>query len=95
MGHVRSGTPISDCFRTVAGIRGIAVRWFDLLDQGSNPAAVFSGVVQYVQSALELVASRVSAAVEPVTVGVAGMVVVILIVNLILPLIDMYGGLIP
>ena len=95
MGHVTNGTSISDSFRVAAGVRGIAVRWLDLLDQGSHPAAVFAGLVQYVQSALELVASRVSAAIEPVTVGVAGMVVVILVVNLILPLIDMYGGLIP
>lgn len=92
---VRDGAELSEAFARLLRESGAVVRWFELIDHGGDPALIFAGLSRHLEASLDLLASRISAAAEPATIGVAGIVMIVVVANLILPLIQMYGGLLP
>ena len=72
-----------------------ALPWFELIDRGGDPATIFRGLNRQTQAQLERLSARLGALAEPAAVVGTGAVLVVVVVTLVLPLLDLYGGLAP
>lgn len=90
---INEGVSLSKAIKASGLFSPFVVGWLEIADENGKPSAVFCGLAEYFRDKDERLKEIVSRLIEPAIILITGVYLLILVVNVILPMLTLSGGL--